>query len=166
MAQKTINDLDAATTPLDGTEEVELEQSSASKKATTQDVADLARVSGGTTDHLVSIAADDDIEDSGIAKADVTAAKNHADGDGSDHADVASNTTHRGTTSGNPHSVAAGDLSLDTDDDVEFQSLELNGDNDADDVAYVRMIVFLTDGDGDPTWSNYPEGTIFMWKEA
>ena len=36
----------------------------------------------------------------------------HSTGDGSDHADVATNTTHRGLTSGNPHNVTASDLTL------------------------------------------------------
>ena len=34
----------------------------------------------------------------------------HTAGDGSDHADVATNTTHRGVTSGNPHSVDIDEL--------------------------------------------------------
>jgi len=36
----------------------------------------------------------------------------HVTGNGADHADVASNTTHRGLTSGNPHGVTPTDLGL------------------------------------------------------
>jgi hypothetical protein len=38
VAQKTIGELDAATTPLDGTEEIAIEQSAASKRATVADL--------------------------------------------------------------------------------------------------------------------------------
>lgn len=140
-----------------GAEEVPISQGGQAKKTTLADqVANTTHRSSDGKDH-----------------SDVVLSNTHRAGDGSDHADVAANTaaaalntTHRNTTSGNPHSVSKGDLSLDTDDDVEFQSLQINGDNDADDVAYVRPIVFLTDGDGDPTPSSYPEGCIFIWKEA
>ena len=36
----------------------------------------------------------------------------HSTGDGSDHSDVATNTTHSGTTTGNPHSVTKTEVSL------------------------------------------------------
>lgn len=42
MAKVKINDLDAATTPLDGTELVEIEQAGQSAQCTTQSIADLA----------------------------------------------------------------------------------------------------------------------------
>lgn len=42
MAKVQINDLDAATTPLDGTELVEIEQAGQSAQCTTQDIAALA----------------------------------------------------------------------------------------------------------------------------
>jgi len=45
-------------------------------------------------------------------KADIATNKSHAEGDGSDHGDVASNTSHRGTTTGNPHNVTKSDLGL------------------------------------------------------
>jgi len=41
-----------------------------------------------------------------VSAANAKAAYTHSTGDGSDHADVALNTTHRGTTTGNPHSVS------------------------------------------------------------
>jgi hypothetical protein len=48
MALKRIQDLTAATTPLDGTELVELEQGGASVKCTAQDIADLGGGGGGS----------------------------------------------------------------------------------------------------------------------
>lgn len=46
MALKRISDLTGATLPLDGTEELELDVAGASRKCTTQDIADLATVAG------------------------------------------------------------------------------------------------------------------------
>ncbi len=47
-----------------------------------------------------------------VTAANAKTAYDHSQGSGSDHADVASNTTHRQTTTGNPHSVTKSDVSL------------------------------------------------------
>lgn len=91
-----------------------------------------------------------------------SAGDTHAAGDGSDHADVASNTTHRGTTTGNPHSVTRGDLSIDTDDgEITFEGLVITQDNDTNDHAYVPMILHGTD-DTPPAASGFPRGTLYI----
>lgn len=47
-----------------------------------------------------------------VTAANAKAAYDHSQGTGSDHADVAANTTHRGTTTGNPHDVSKSDVGL------------------------------------------------------
>ena len=70
-----------------------------------------------------------------ITAAQAKAGYTHSTGDGSDHADVASNTSHRGTTTGNPHSVSASDVGAYEDGRVD----ELIG-RTAKPAGYVRMV--------------------------
>ena len=69
----------------------------------------------------------------GSDHADVATNTSHATGDGSDHADVASNTSHRGTTTGNPHSVSKSDVGLGNvvnAEQVQKAAPQLGGDLD------------------------------------
>ena len=68
-----------------------------------------------------------------ITAAQAKAGYTHSQGDGSDHADVASNTSHRGTTTGNPHSVSKSDVGLGNvvnAEQVQKAAPQLGGDLD------------------------------------
>jgi hypothetical protein len=73
---------------------------------TALDANTLARHTQGTDQALDTGGANE------VTAAQAKEAYEHSTGDGSDHSDVASNTSHRGTTTGNPHNVTKSDVGL------------------------------------------------------
>lgn len=152
----------SAASALDSTEVFPAVQSSATVKVTPSQLAACSAMTSAFQSLSAGEANTVHAEGDGSDHADVASNTTHAEGDGSDHADVASNTTHRGTTTGNPHSVTRADLSIDTDDgEITFEGLVITQDNDTNDHAYVPMILHGTD-DTPPAASGFPRGTLYI----
>lgn len=83
------------------------------------------------------------------------ATNTHIAGDGSDHADVATNTTHSGDST-----QAHSDYLKNDAADVGV-GLTLTGDNSSADTAYVPMVLYNTD-DTPPAANTVPIGTIYI----